>query len=120
MNCPNCNSENTDTSKFCIKCGSPLKHQELVLENNNFSEKLIITGLSINFLAFIIQFSINNLPIKNNWSGEDWNTFAALSGIMYLIGNILIPIALKNKTLKILGIILVLIPSCCWIYLGLS
>jgi hypothetical protein len=120
MNCPNCNSENTETSKFCIKCGSPLKQQELVYVNNNYSEKLIFIGLSINFLAFIIQFSINNLPIKDNWSVEDWNKFSVLSGIINLIGTILIPIALKNKTLKILGIILALIPICSWMFLGLN
>ncbi|WP_407454490.1 zinc ribbon domain-containing protein [Methanobrevibacter sp.] len=34
MNCPNCNSENSDSAKFCKKCGTPLKksinHQTMI------------------------------------------------------------------------------------------
>lgn len=120
MNCPNCNTENTDSAKFCIKCGSPLKHSaEITHANNNFSEQLIIIGLGINLLASLIQFSINSLlkiPQNNNWTGADWSKFLILINLIYLVGNILIPIALKNKTLKIIGIILVLIPHCYWIF----
>ena len=39
MNCPNCNSENSESAKFCKKCGTPLKksinHQSMI---NSISE----------------------------------------------------------------------------------
>lgn len=39
MKCPNCNSENNDSAKFCKKCGSPLKkeinHANMINSMNN-------------------------------------------------------------------------------------
>jgi hypothetical protein len=116
MNCPNCNKENTDNAKFCVKCGALVKHSpELTYSNTIFSEKLIIIGLSINFLAFLVQLLFNNLSIKNNWSTEEWRNLAVFTSFLFLIGNILIPIALKDLKLKIIGIILVLTPHLYWI-----
>jgi len=33
MRCPNCNSENSDSAKFCKKCGSPLEKKVISHEN---------------------------------------------------------------------------------------
>lgn len=33
MRCPNCNSENSDTAKFCKKCGTPLEKKQVTHEN---------------------------------------------------------------------------------------
>ena len=33
MRCPNCNSENSDTAKFCKKCGTPLEKKQITHEN---------------------------------------------------------------------------------------
>lgn len=33
MRCPNCDSENSDSAKFCKKCGTPLKKKAMTHEN---------------------------------------------------------------------------------------
>jgi hypothetical protein len=41
MRCPKCDSENSDTAKFCKKCGNPLSKSEMTHETviNSISEK---------------------------------------------------------------------------------
>ena len=41
MRCPNCNSENNDTAKFCKKCGTPLEKKTISHESmiNSMSNK---------------------------------------------------------------------------------
>ncbi|AMD17409.1 hypothetical protein TL18_04870 [Methanobrevibacter sp. YE315] len=58
MNCPNCNTENNDSAKFCKKCGTPLKNKTISHEsminsmsgekaNNEKNTKIIIIALVI-------------------------------------------------------------------------
>ena len=56
MRCPKCDSENSDTAKFCKKCGSPLKktvsHESMINSMSNKSgsdntTKYIIVALAI-------------------------------------------------------------------------
>jgi hypothetical protein len=51
------------------------------------------------------------LPASNSWSNNDTTHYFQAIGILNLIGGILIPLALKNSILKILGVLLVLIPG---------
>ena len=66
MYCPNCNSENSDSAKFCKKCGSPLKktidHQSMIKTINNEksgdnTSKYIIIALIIIALALAGVFA---------------------------------------------------------------
>ena len=52
MRCPKCDSENSDTAKFCKKCGSPLKktvsHESMInsmngKQNNDNKTKYILS-----------------------------------------------------------------------------
>ena len=56
MRCPNCESENSDSAKFCKKCGSPLKkksinHESMISSMNKESSdnttKYIIIALVV-------------------------------------------------------------------------
>ena len=57
MHCPNCDSENNDSAKFCKKCGSPLEkkivnHENMInslnkSSNANNTTKYIIIALVI-------------------------------------------------------------------------
>ena len=53
MRCPNCDSENNDSAKFCKKCGSPLTKKVISHENmiNSMNEK---TTSSNNTTKYII------------------------------------------------------------------
>ena len=79
MNCPNCNSENSESAKFCKKCGTPLKksinHQNMI---NSISEgksgtdnttKYIIIALVI--IAVVLAGVFLYLGFANNNSSDD-------------------------------------------------
>ena len=65
MRCPKCDSENSDTAKFCKKCGSPLKkavsHESMInsmngKQNNDNKTKYIIIALAILVVALAGAF----------------------------------------------------------------
>lgn len=75
MRCPNCDSENSDSAKFCKKCGSPLKktisHENMINSMNKNSSndnttKYIIIALAIvaivlaGAFVYIYGFGQNN------------------------------------------------------------
>ncbi|MBE6501047.1 MAG: zinc-ribbon domain-containing protein [Methanobrevibacter thaueri] len=57
MRCPNCDSENNDSAKFCKKCGTPLKkelsHENMINSMNNKSGKDDTTKYLIVALAIV-------------------------------------------------------------------
>ncbi len=68
MYCPNCNSENSDSAKFCKKCGTPLKKKEVSHQNminsinnekssNDNTTKYIIIALIIIAIALAGAFA---------------------------------------------------------------
>ena len=81
MNCPNCNSENSESAKFCKKCGTPLKksinHQSMI---NSISEgksatdnttKYIIIALVI--IAVVLAGVFLYLGFANHASDNSQN-----------------------------------------------
>ena len=76
MKCSNCNSENSDTAKFCKKCGAPLSantinHETMInsisdnkTQSGDNTTKIIIIALAIVAVvlagAFIYLFAFNN------------------------------------------------------------
>ena len=73
MRCPKCDSENSDTAKFCKKCGSPLKktvsHESVInsmngKQNSDNKTKYIIIALAIVVVAlagaFIYLYGFNS------------------------------------------------------------
>ena len=73
MRCPKCDSENSDTAKFCKKCGSPLKktvsHESMINSMSNKSgsdntTKYIIVALAIVVVvlagAFVYLYGFNS------------------------------------------------------------
>ncbi len=79
MNCPNCNSENSDSAKFCKKCGTPLKktidHQNMINSINNKktdsdnTTKYIIIALAIIAIALAGVFAY--VGFANNNHSDD-------------------------------------------------
>jgi hypothetical protein len=120
MICTQCNVENSGSAKFCKNCGTPLSSSNnLTSSNNPWADRLIISGISISFVASCMQiliFNILRLPQESEWSSSNTSHFFQAIGILNLIGGILIPLALKNTLLKILGVLLILIPSLYYIF----
>ena len=86
MYCPNCNSENNDSAKFCKKCGTPLKKKEASHENiinsinnkksgNDNTTKYIIIALIIIAIALAGAFAY--IGFANNSDGQQVQDNAA-------------------------------------------
>ena len=115
MNCLRCNTENEERAKFCKNCGMDMTYTPSNENSNSTSsDKLLITFLCIVFFVFISAFAIEKLV-------EDWyeGPFKYVGSSLLLLRNlsmILIPLSIKNKTLKVIGLIMTIIIVIYWVY----
>ena len=82
--------------------------------NSTSSDKLLITYLCIAFFVFISGFAIGKL-VDNPYEGPIKYVRSSL-WILRNLGLILIPLSIKNKSLKIIGLILTIIMAIYWTY----
>lgn len=101
MNCPKCNRENEDSALFCIHCGSSLKPVEM--KESNFSNVILFIWVILKVVFSVGIFLYRTF--YDNWY-EDGRGFYVALQIMNNLTLILPSLAIKNKTLKIIGIIL--------------
>lgn len=84
MKCPNCNSENSDTAKFCKKCGSPLDGEKTIdhksvinsisgnkTNADNNTTKIIIIALAI--VAVVLAGAFIYIYASGNSSHDNTN-----------------------------------------------
>lgn len=116
MLCPKCFQENDDNALFCKHCGSKLVKQEST--SDNLSSILLLVWAIIFFVAGGIQTLITTLV--DDWYFGSWRTFYFLVCAVHNASNILPAIAIKNKTMKIVAIVLVAIPTLYYIYSNIS
>lgn len=110
MNCFNCLTPNADDAKFCKNCGTSLYFTKTPKSPSDILLIVFITiGLIVNIGQFIIQQAFDNwyqAPIKYAISGA-W--------ILQCLSFILLPLAIKDTSLKTVGFILAAI----WIIYGI-
>lgn len=112
MLCPKCFQENDDNALFCKHCGSKLVKQEST--SDNLSSILLLVWVIIFFVAGGIQTLITKFV--DDWYLGGWRTFYFLICVVFNVSNILPAVAIKNKTMKIVAIVLVAIPTLYYIY----
>lgn len=81
MYCPKCNSENSDSAKFCKKCGTPLKsktvsHEKMMANINSEKSgdnrtKIIIVSLIVIAIVLAGAFAYIGLNNNNNQQHQD-------------------------------------------------
>ena len=73
MKCPSCNSENSESAKFCKKCGNPLNgssinHQDMIdsmsNESKNNNTKIIIVALVV--IAIVLAGAFAYVSLNNS------------------------------------------------------
>ncbi|MFC6096342.1 zinc-ribbon domain-containing protein [Flavobacterium qiangtangense] len=112
MICPRCNTPNEANTEFCKSCGMDLAYTRLT--ENKASDKYLIIFISIAFFAAISQFAIRML-VGNWYEGST----KYIQGFLWLIQNLsfmLIPLAIKNQTLKIVGFVITAVMVIYWVY----
>jgi hypothetical protein len=114
MNCLRCNTPNEDGAKFCKNCGMDLHTTFDTKVNTKTSDTLLIVFVCITFLIAIVQFAIQKLV--DNWYEKPTKHYTSALWILSNLCFILIPLAIRNKSLKIIGLIISLIMVVYWVY----
>jgi hypothetical protein len=114
MYCPKCQSQNEETAKFCRNCGSNLHYSQEVNNSKDTSSLLLFVFILITLISEIAQFAIQKLI--DNWYESPAKYVQGSLWLLQYVSFILPAIAIKNKTLKIIGIILVLMLIIYWGY----
>lgn len=115
MICKRCNTQNEAGAKFCKNCGMELN---FIHSNKDKHSKISDTLLTI-FIFITFVFTVANFTIQK--LVDDWYEVPTkyFQGTLWILGNliyILVPIAIKNQTIKIIGIILTAIMVLYWSY----
>lgn len=85
-------------------------------EKSNYksSDTLLIIFICISFISAIANFAIEKLV--DNWYESPTKYFRGSLWLLQNLSFMLIPIAIRNKTLKIIGIIITIIMVIYWVY----
>ena len=111
MNCPKCNHENEDGAMFCRNCGSPMR----VVEKNesNVSSILLLIWVIASCVLYIGRMIFEELFPE--WWDYSWGMWVqSMFAIATHINCILPALAIKNKTMKFVGIIVMSIMVIWW------
>ena len=112
MICPICQIENYDYANYCKSCGHELKQNAEVQSKDFASAKLVFLSVMLQIL-FTISEVIFFRYIKP-WERWAWDITMVtrvqlVFNILSFISLILLPLSIKNSTLKIVGIFLTVV-----------
>lgn len=116
MNCPKCTTQNDQSTKFCKNCGTNLqpKPEVAASANSNLSDIFLIIYLGLTIIAAFGEFAIQQL--NPMWYSSSAKYLLGLLWILHNASTILLPLSIKNKLMKLLGIIFTSIVILFWIY----
>lgn len=103
MNCLYCNKENENGAKFCKHCGIDMNYKpETEDKNKKLSDILlfvfIVTAFICQVARYIIIKCFDFSSVEYLWTGLN---------IIGIFSYVLIPLSIKDKTLKIVGIVII-------------
>ena len=115
MNCLRCNTENEEGVKFCKNCGMDMTYTPSKENTNSkLSDTFLIVFISIAFVCAIALFALQKLV--DNWYESPTKYIPSSLWLLQNLSFILIPLSIKNKTIKIIGIIITAIMVIYWVY----
>lgn len=105
MNCSICKAQNEDSAQFCRNCGSNLYPSLEPNTDSKTADILLVIFIIIAFVSSVVNLAIEKLDV-------DWydGIFRYVRGGLWILQNLsllLVAIAIKGKTLKIIGIIVI-------------
>jgi cellulose synthase/poly-beta-1,6-N-acetylglucosamine synthase-like glycosyltransferase len=117
MNCPNCNGANQDNAIFCKECGTRLDALP-ARQAISTSDLLLIIYIAIAIFGAGFQFILTKL-VENAYEPP----FRYLQGAVWMIQNvswILLPLAIKNRTLKPIALVVSIPLILYWLYTNIQ
>ncbi|WP_196886174.1 zinc ribbon domain-containing protein [Aureivirga sp. CE67] len=112
MNCSRCNTQNEKEAKFCHNCGIDLKLNPS--QKPKQSDIILLFYICFEFLLFLIQKVVQML--NESWYNSSARYVMYTLWIFSSLSMILIPLSIKNKVFKYVGLVMVLIMSLYWSY----
>ena len=115
MQCLRCNTQNDDGAKFCKNCGKNITYgPSNDNTNSKFSDTLLTIFLALTFFSALAQFAIQTRV--DNWYEGPTKYIQASLWILQNLSFILVPLSIKDTTLKIVGLIFTAVMIIYWIY----
>ena len=114
MNCPKCKSENEMGALYCKRCGSKLLQSSTVKFDHASLMLIIYILITIGCTLFTAI-----LPILGDFLDMKWESTHILTVGGWMLQNIsfiLLPLAIKNMLLKIIGIVISIPLILYWLY----
>jgi hypothetical protein len=108
MNCLRCNTPNEEGAKFCKNCGMDMTYTP---SNENTNSKSSDTLLII-YLCIVFFTSVSGIAIEklfDNWFEAPFKYIRGSIWILSILSMILIPLSIKNMSLKVVGLILTIV-----------
>lgn len=103
MICKRCKREIADGAMFCTQCGAN-QYEEQKIEDNSSSSVLLLIYIIFNVVIGAFAHIVSNFV--DNWWDSLWRI---VCGCLWLVANIsmiLIPLAIKKQSFKIIGLVL--------------
>lgn len=105
MYCQKCQTQNEESAQFCRNCGANLSYTQQELKTgNDVSSTLLLVYILVAFFAAIVQFLLQRAFEISYWE-TPWKYAMGLIWLITNISMILPALAIKNKSLKVIGII---------------
>lgn len=104
MNCPKCQTQNEGGAQFCRNCGTNLHYTQGIQQKKDISSILLVTYIIIVLVTVLAQDAIKGLDAEY-YKAPTIYFYAAIS-IVRNISYILPALAIKNKTMRVVGIIM--------------
>jgi hypothetical protein len=128
MNCQKCNTENDQETKFCKNCGANIQPKVEVpantKTNSNLSDILLIIFIGVALITNTIIVVIQKIYPESYYPGSNrviiGHYILGLTWVLQNLSFILIPLSLKNKLMKLLGIIFMSLIVLYWLYNNLK
>ena len=114
MNCQHCNAENPNESKFCQVCGGQISNSTPAGSNSKLSDTFLIINVGVVAFTSLIIFIIQHFA--TDWYQGGTKYAVGALWILQNLSTILIPLAIKNNTIKIIAIVITAIYVIYYIY----
>ena len=110
MYCQKCKTQNGTGAQFCGNCGAHLFYsQEVTKKESNVSGVLLFVYILIFFFVVLVELLVTTIMIGITFWEAPWKYILGVLYIVRSISVVLPAVAIKNKPLKIIGIIFAVI-----------
>ena len=117
MICQKCQSQNVGGSQFCGNCGTNLYYPQRTSDTqSDVSGIALMAFIAITFVCTFLQFAIQTLVPE--WYVSPMKRVLVFLWLTQNTSFILPALAIKNTTMKIIGLILTSVLIAYWIYLN--